>query len=518
MGSPGVGKTSFKSLLFNWEPVLKHHSTAISTVPVRAMITSRMAEKADGEWLDIDNNPEQLFHMLADAIKCLAKNDDKVLSLVSSAEVKTSAMQEANVTEEQPAPSPMLSAPVPDPVLDPSEVQDVVDLLPQVEGVGKLFDTNWAYMLDTGGQPQFVDVSRAFVRTNSVYFLLTKLTEKLSDRPDFCYSENGEPLATPSKLRMTNLQLIKHLACSIISSKNEIDAEDESSGIVPPFVSIIGTYADEYQKGNASETIEEKNKILEQQFNEFYQKHFLFDNPLSNNFIYPVNNLCTGSEREQASLNLRKKLLLAIQNRLKPRKVKIPVHQYLFDILVKNRIKSSAGKKSHGILTLEECNDIGRKLGIDVKDTLQFFNSLNLYIYLDDETFQDIVFTNPQYLLTLLSKLIQVTFVNQPSLCTNAPCVLRDTGIFDVTLLDQLDLQFVPPHFTKKHFLQLLKYTRIIACVSSNPPPAQYFLPVALPLDEIPVHEKEEFIAMCKCDSLFIKFECNIVPQVSTIY
>ena len=471
-----------------------------------------MAEKTDGEWLDIDNNPEQLFRMLADAIKCLSKKP----SLVPSAKDKISAVQETNVTEDQSTPSPMPSAPVP--VLDPSEVQDVVDLLPQVEEVGKLFDTNWAYMLDTGGQPQFVDVSRAFVHSNSVYFLLTKLTEKLSDRPDFCYSENGEPLVTPSKLRMTNLQLIKHLVCSIISSKHEIEAEDESSGIVPPFVSIIGTYDDEYQKGNPLETIEEKNEILLQELKEFNLKHFLFDNPLSNNFIYPVNNLCTGSEREQASLNLRKKLLLAIQNQLhKPMKVKIPVHQYLFDILVKNRIKSSAGKKSHGILTLEECNDIGRKLGIDVKDTIKFFHSLNLYIYFDDGAFQDIVFTNPQYLLTLLSKLIQVTFVNQPSLCTSAPRVLRDTGIFDVTLLDQLDLQFVPPHFTKEHFLQLLRHTRIISCVSSNPPPAQYFLPVALPLDEIPVHEIEEFIAMCKCDTLFIKFECNIVPQVSTI-
>ena len=477
-----------------------------------------MAEKTDGahEWLDIDNNPEQLFRMLADAIKCLSKKP----SLVPSAKDKISAVQETDVTEEQSTPSPILSAPVPDPVLDPSEVQDVVDLLPQVEGVGKLFDTNWAYMLDTGGQPQFVDVSRAFVRTNSVYFLLTKLTEKLSDKPDFCYSENGKPLATPSKLRMTNLQLIKHLVCSIISSKHEIDAEDESSGIVPPFVSIIGTYADEYQKGNASETIEEKNKILLQELKEFNLKHFLFDNPLSNNFIYSVNNLCTGSEREQASLNLRKKLLLAIQNRLKPRKVEIPVHQYLFDILAKNEIKSS-GKESHGILTLEECNDIGKKLSInvkEVKDTIKFFHFLNLYIYFDNETFQDIVFTNPQYLLTLLSKLIQVTFVNQPSLCTSAPRVLRDEGTFDVTLLDQLDLQFVPPHFTKERFLQLLGHTRIIACVSSDPPPAQYFSPVALPLDEIPVLEKEEFIAMCECDPLFVQFNCNIVPQVSTIY
>ena len=226
-GSPKVGKTSFKSLLFNWKLVLKHHSTAISTVPVHAMITSRMAEKADGKWLDIDKNPEQQLHMLADAIKFLAKNDDKkkVLSLIPSAEDKTSAMQAAKVTEEQPL---VLSAPVP--VLYPSEVQDVVDLLPQVEGVGELFDTNWIYMLDTGGQPQFVDVSRAFV----------KLTEKLLDRPDFCYSENGEPLATPSELCMTNFQLIKHFVhvCSLMSSKHEIDvAEDE--GIVPPFVSII---------------------------------------------------------------------------------------------------------------------------------------------------------------------------------------------------------------------------------------------------------------------------------------
>ena len=161
-------------------------------------------------------------------------------------------------------------------------------------------------------------------------------------------------------------------------------------------------------------------------------------------------------------------------------------------------------------MTLEECNDIGRKLDINVKATLQFFDSLNLYLYF--QPLQHVVFTNPQYLLTLLSKLIQVSFVDQPSIATNAPRILRDTGIFDVTLLDQLDLQFVPPHFTKEHFLQLLKYTRIIASVSST----QYFLPAVLPPDELSLDEKLEFSATC--DPLFVKFNCNIVPQVSTIY
>ena len=125
-----------------------------------------------------------------------------------------------------------------------------------------------------------------------------------------------------------------------------------------------------------------------------------------------------------------------------------------------------------------------------VKDTLKFFDSLNLYLYFADlQPLQHVVFTNPQYLLKLLSQVIQVSFVNQPSIPTSACCTLRDTGIFDDSLLDQLNLQFVPPHFTKDHFLQLLKFTWIIACVSST----QYFLPVALPPDELSLDEKQVY-------------------------
>ena len=523
MGPPAVGKTSFKHLLFNLPPVERHDSTPIATVPVRAMLTSKVAEINDGQWLDIDSNPEELFRMLADTIKRLATpeafrevlaeegkppvvTDDTTSNIVQPTKVNTPTATEQSINT-----TPISMTTATHTVLDPSEVQDIIDLLPHVEGSGELFESKWMYLLDTGGQMQFTDVSRAFIRTNAIYFILNRLTEKLSDRPDFCYSEDGKALTAPCKLHMTNLQLIKQFVSSIMSSKYEEDVtEDESSFIVQPFVSIIGTCYDMYQKDgdNVPESINTKNEILLRELREFLD-HFIFDGPASDKLIHPVNNLCTGSERNQASLDLRKKLLLAIQDRLKPRKVKIPVHQYLFDILVKNEIKSS-GRESHGVLTLEECNDIGRKLGIDIKDTLQFFDSLNLYLYF--QPLQHVVFTNPQYLLTLLSKLIQVSFVDHPSIATNAPRILRDTGIFDVTLLDQLDLQFVPPHFTKEHFLQLLKHTRIIASVSST----QYFLPAVLPPDELSLDEKLEFSATC--DPLFVKFNCNIVPQVSTIY
>ena len=558
MGPPGVGKTVFKSFLFNpMTPVdKKHHSTPISTVPIRAMLTNRMTELNDGEWLDIDSNPEKLFHMLADVIKYLSLPKevqaidqglaeettpplvtpsvairpistptvatppadvvtDSTAPMVSQPVVQTKPSKPVENTSIKQKCSP-ISATATRTVLDPSEVQDVLKLLPKVKGSGELLDTKWMYLLDTGGQPQFADVSRPFIRANSVYFILHKLIEKLENRPDFCYSENGIPLSTPCKIHMTNLQLIKHFVCSIISSKYEEGVtEEESSSIVQPLVSIIGTYDDEYQKlkekDEAPESIEEKDQILLQEF-EGFLNHFIFHSPASDELIHPVNNLCTGPERSQTSLDLRKKLLLHIQDRLKHKKVKIPVHQYLFDILVKNQAKSS-GKESHGVLTLEECNDIGKKLGINVKDALKFFDSLNLYLYFADfQPLQHVVFTNPQYLLKLLSQLVQVSFVDQPSIASNAPRVLKDTGIFDVSLLDQLNLQFVPPHFTKEYFLKLLKFTRIIASVSST----QYFLPVALPPDELSLDDKLEFTD--SCDPLFVKFNCNIVPQVSTIY
>ena len=115
---------------------------------------------------------------------------------------------------------------------------------------------------------------------------------------------------------------------------------------------MVHNYYDEYQKlkkkGKAPESIEEKNTSTE------FLDHFIYYNFASDKLIHPVNNLiCTGSKHNQASLDLRKKLLLSIKGQIKSREVKIPVHQYLFDVLVKNQIMiKSSGKESHGVLII----------------------------------------------------------------------------------------------------------------------------------------------------------------------
>ena len=68
----------------------------------------------------------------------------------------------------------------------------------------------WINILDSGGQPQFADVSLTFVHDNSMNNICTKLTENLSDKPQFSCLLNGKLLSQCSKLQMTNLQLIEH--------------------------------------------------------------------------------------------------------------------------------------------------------------------------------------------------------------------------------------------------------------------------------------------------------------------
>ena len=68
LGPPCVGKTSFKSLLFNWPAPKFHHSTALATRPIRAI--ERVAEHDEGKiWEKV--NGVDLLKMLSDAVRAL---------------------------------------------------------------------------------------------------------------------------------------------------------------------------------------------------------------------------------------------------------------------------------------------------------------------------------------------------------------------------------------------------------------------------------------------------------------
>ena len=559
MGPPCVGKTSFKSLLFEWPAPKVHDSTALATRPIRAI--ERVAEHDEGKiWVKVTGH--DLLKMLSDAILALEKmsaesnppllhlDDDIFMELTEenmSLEECDISSNDSPVPAVNPDPLPTQLSSLEDhqPVQTVLDIQDhttsntennettssviikessrhpdtdhysteMVELLTKRKESEDLHKATWINILDSGGQPQFADVSRAFVRGNTMNIICTNLTEKLSDKPQFSYSLNGKLLSQPSQLRMTNLQLIEHFVRSIVASKNAVVVKGNKR--LPLFM-IIGTYYDKI-KGltlKSFESLRSKNKQLLSTLHEF-RDHFLFYKEDPSKLIFPVDNLCK-KKRKKKSLYFRQ-LIMKYQKHIGIT-IPIPVYYYMFEM----RIKEEASQEEHGMISLDSCHSIGVNLGMERSDVLKsitYLHSMALFLFFP-KVLPNVIFTNPQYLLDMLSALIRFSFVDSiedilpesHSLEVDAQRIFREDGVFDSSLLSKLSLNFFAPLFSEKKFLKLLRYLRIIAPLSTTQNLKRYFMRVVLPPCQVTEEDTSVFTTLC--DPMIITFETKIIPQV----
>ena len=591
MGPPCVGKTAFKSLLFNWSAPRFHNSTALATRPVRAL--ERVAGRNEGKiWERVTSL--DLLKMLSDAIHALEQDsqhhtDDRISEDASETEshkepttdetsitgltkpnVKgysaalpsptsvTSTISEKYINEldsdidatVQPnqsekeakvfttihissskttissneATRPAVSSSSPSKELSSHNIdiksnkyaQDLAKVFAKHKKIQNRHKATWINVLDSGGQPQFADVSRAFIRGNNINIICTKLTESLFEKPQFCYSLSGKLLNQPSELQMNNLQLIEHFVRSIVSSKNALVVKGRKR--LPLFM-IIGTCYDKIKRGKRElyEPLEFKNEQLLSTLSEFHD-HFIFPEDDPKKLIFPVDNLCWWN-RKKISSSLRQHIM-SFQKEIAIT-APIPVRWYMFEL----RLKEEASQEDHGIISLESCCGIGVSLGMDendVKKSLSHLHTMALFLYFPI-VLRNVIFTNPQYLLDMLSALIRVSFVDSledillegKSIAPDTQRAFREFGVFEESLLDNVCLPFVSSLFSKNAFLTLLRYLHIITPLSTNDGIKRYFMPVVLP----PEQAKEEDIVLFqkKCDPMIITFGSKVVPQVNNV-
>ena len=591
MGPPCVGKTSFKSLLFNWSAPKFHNSTALATRPIRAL--ERVAGRNEGNiWEKVTSL--DLLRMLSDAIHALEQDSQQetnatisedasgtTLSTESPEEITTSTstieltdqshsatlllptaikstiserdskvLDSATFTTINPAQtsketkdltifpissrnttvsSDKSASPVVSSTSPAKEVSSIItnedsdqysrklsEILAEQKMPQNRHKATWINILDSGGQPQFADVSRAFIRGNTINIICTKLTESLFEKPRFFYSLNGKCLNQPGELQMNNLQVIEHFVRSVVSSKDAIVVKGRTR--LPLFM-IIGTYYDKTKgaKKGLYEPLQYKNKQLLSTLGEFHD-HFIFHNDDQKELIFPVDNLCWWN-RKKISSSLRQHIMsyekdIAIAS-------PIPVRWYMFEL----RLKTEVSQEEHGMISLESCCSIGVSLGMDVNDVLKSLSHLHtmaLFLYFPN-VLHKVLFTNPQYLLDMISALIRVSFVDSlkdillegKSITPDSQREFCEFGVFDECLLDSVCLPFVSSLLTKKDFLKLLRYLRIVTPLSTTDGVKRYFMPVVLPPNQ--AKGKDILLFQKKCDPMIITFRSKSVPQVSNI-
>ena len=550
VGAPAVGKSSFLRFLFNQPALMKHTSTGIATRPTQA-IDRLAAQEGTNIWEIVTD--EMLCHMIVQAAHILQNAINNPTAIEGSSSVVTSnhqvdgafigervalkenrssagtvfvgnqiAIRKDSATMNAVPSSDVHSISIPhqtQPSTLPSEALQseitpdpsfIPDQLISYAIAGTVSDdlirSTWIHVTDSGGQPQFSDISRAFVRGNSVNVIAFKLTESLNKKPKFIYSIDGKALSQPSDLQMNNLELILHFVRSIVSSKYRLRS-GFSSIEFKPYIVVLGTYYDHAwmrQWVPGVQTLQKKNAILLETLKEF-KDHLIFFNEAAKELIFPVDNTCF-INRKKISSDIR----FRIMQRDLGFRVDIPIRWYIFELKIKEMVATS----THGIVTIDSCNELGAKLGMrpsDVTRCIDYLASLTLFLHVP--AVPHVIFTNPQYILDIISEVVSVSFIEYSGtpLPPGIQSLLRDKGQFNESLLDVLQLPFDPPHFTKEHFLTLLIYTCVIACIEGG----NYFIPIVLPTRQLTYEEKDQY-RQC-CEPFIMKFECNIVPQVSHI-
>ena len=481
VGAPAVGKSSFLRFLFNQPALMKHTSTGIATRPIQAI--DRLASR-EGTYIWEIVTVEMFYHMIAQSVHILNNASNNPMVALESSSSSTGL-----------TPDPSF---IPDQFISYSITGTVSD---------DLIKSTWIHVTDSGGHPHFSDISRAFVRGNSVNVIAFKLTESLNTKPKFVYSIDGKVLSQPSHLQMSNLELILHFVRSIVASKYRLRS-GFSSVAFKPYIVVLGTHYDHAkirQWVPGVQTLQQKNAILLEALKEF-KDHLIFFNEAAKELIFPIDNTCSRN-RAQLSSDIRSRIM---QRDLGFR-VDIPIHWYMFELKIKEMVATS----THGIVTIDSCNELGAKLGMgpfDVIRCLDYLASLTLFLHVP--AVPHVIFTNPQFILDIISEVVSVSFIEYSGtpLPPGIQSSLRDKGQFHESLLDVLQLPFDPPHFTKQHFLTLLIYTCVIARIEGG----NYFIPIVLPTRQLTYEEKDQY-RQC-CEPLIMTFECNIVPQVNHNY
>ena len=491
IGPPGSGKTCTKHLLLGIPPPGKRSSTPIATRAARAISLYRF--KADGSevvyWNEMDNDTYLKF--IAEEVKLL-----KLIS-VPSMPVPDIVTATTKCTAEPPyIESNTGLGKSETPVVNTNKdiivriLKDVLCEKTPSSASEQSQPRRFIHLIDSGGQPSFLSLVPAFVRGCTVNIVVSKLSSRLSEHLPFEYFIDDQHLRQPTDLSQSQLELIEELICSISSV---IYSKNTHSN--PKFL-IIGTHADKHWPV-FMETLTSKCQQIKQKLGRL--QDMCIDCHPYGDIIFPVDTLTT-KNRDDISNFIRQKIMNAHGS---AGEIEIPTRWYVFEL----EFNSMAKKEGRGVLSLMECFEIGRKLGMGEKDVdaaLGYLNEAALCLYFK-EAVPHLVFPDPQAILNELTELMNIGIIDLKHIPSHYPVRavkrLRNEGLLNKVLVDIMCCKFRVNEskcsYTVEDFLAILEHLFIVVRLIIEGEEL-FFLPAILSsVKKMFSFESEELATLC---------------------
>ena len=507
VGIAKSGKSSFKRVLLELEPKDVYDSTGLAEDPLRSISFTRCITDDPNsiKWEFV--SAEQLLSMLANAIREVGSSQESSNTAIKevglSQESSSTAIKEVGLSQEFSAQG------TDDIIIDESD--PLLPLISQSKGSRRLLDVHWVYVIDTGGQPQFLHLLPAFIKNISSCVCLVRLDQSLDEKPMIEFCESGKQCGKSYRSEYTNLQVVQSCVRTI-HSRSCLHSEN------PPNCFVVGSHLDKYEKmEEPPESIEDKNKTLLTKFKSAKLGksliYYKLGDPIQQDqgvaaesgemcarhdkLIYPLNCEDPKDEDKKIAGEFRKDVM----RHCSEREAKIPLAWFVLE----ERIRQYATKNKVDYIDKATCiEDIAKPLNIDsIEFESALHHLLKLNIFRCYSSLPDLIFCGNQAVLMKLTEIVKYNYhLREEHGLSYEERRFINEGILNVKFLSQSRFSnFYSKNFTPQSFLDILLEVHAVAKIQLAEEQEQNFLMPAL-LDELSEQEIAKKRAQCSCPSL----------------
>ena len=325
-------------------------------------------------------------------------------------------------------------------------------------------------MVDTGGQPAFIEMLPMLTIGPALYLIFLRLDQELKQRYSIQYvSEDNEEVSLGESsytLQEVIFQVLSSIACfrSDTSSATGLPEKQQMTSHHSQAAMLVGTYKDKL-KGSPEEVkskIKQIDGALQEDLKEildtdlFEADRNLLRYASKDQLMFDVDNM-TGSEDEVKKIQKRLEELILHEFSELP----IPASWLMFGLFLRRMGKHT--------ISLSQCKLIGHQLHVkDVREAIWFLHHCIgvLMHYPDVEELKDVVICDPQIVFDSVTELILNTF--EFELVGKATFAkFKQTGQFRFSDIKKLSKKLKSGILPLPQLVKLLEHRNIIARISS---------------------------------------------------
>ena len=479
-GSSAAGKTSFLNLLSRKKFTAQHHSTNVAESKQVVYTAGVVGSGKESQWIDLSH--KNMLEQLKDYLETHAPT-------VTHTEMKkyTTKCQ------------------VEDDIVNADDM--IIRKLLNQDNASSLGDV-WKMVnfLDTGGQPEFVNLFPAISSSIIVTFIVLNMcggVKSLDEPVKVIHSKHGVQSYEPYHLHYTNLDLIKLLMAfskdSCIKAKPLLSpVQQKTKSTNTSYQCYVGTHADKVTTAEI-QAIESKLKCTA---HELKCNKLLWE--LNEEILFSVDNTTAGDDNEDPIAGI---IRTRIQELVEDSSVyDVPITWFIL-LLEMQKISS---QRKISFLLFSEVVDICKegKLSQDeeeVRNALLLFHLMGILLYYHEiPGMCQYVIINHQWLFKKLSSLISLTF-ERKGYDLEAIEKFKNEGLLSKSLIEQIYLQ---ADIKTDCFIALLEHLKVIAKVDTE----NYFMPCILHSQSITSTILDQYGSL-QHFQLLVHFVNNPLPQ-----